>query len=216
MHTLQPFSKGRVFLLGFIIIGLLSSYPLALYLPVWFSWENGPIENTQAGILLAGLVLALCFAVRAKDKTQRWFWIMVMPFWLIMFARELGWGAVFLPPLYVDPVSGPIYSSSLQLGYKPVVYPVAGALLLASAAVFLLTRQYQSLVKIWRCGVFPWLELLLVVVGAVLSTIAEGHGGVTLDLGDGILQLLEELSELWAYAALFAAQLRVSQGSWHD
>ena len=113
-------------------------------------------------------------------------------------------------------MSGPIYSSSFQLGYKPVVYPVAGALLLASAAVFLLTRQYQSLVKIWRCGAFPWLELLLVVVGAALSTIAEGHGGVTLNLGDGILQLLEELSELWAYAALFAAQLRVSQGSWHD
>lgn len=199
-----------------VVLVLAVSYPVALWLPDWVGWENGPVENTQALVLFLGFVAALIFAARSHGATQtgspvRLFWIMVAPVWLILCVRELSWGAVFMPPLLVDPETGPVFSSSAQLWYKPAVYPAVGVLVLGCVVVFAWTRQYRTLSWLWRFRKFPLFELTLALIGAVLSTAAEGHGGLQFlqHLGHGQQQIIEEVAELGAYLAVFTAQWRV-------
>lgn len=199
-----------IFLRLLVIVGYVASYPLAFKLPVKWSWENQFIENAQAGVLLVGFLLALYFAFKAPKRSCSWFWLMIAPIWFILFARELSWGAVFLEPSSMDVLTGPIFSSS-RLWYKSVVYPCVGGLALCCLCIFVLSKQYHTLARLWRWRGFPVLEMVLAVFGALLSTAAEGHGGLVLPggLGHGQAQIVEELSELFVYIAIFAAQWRV-------
>lgn len=196
------------------LLALVASYLAAPHLPIQTGWENGPIENLQAAVLLVGGVLALIWRHRTTERQVRLFWLMVAPVWFVLCARELSWGAVFMTPLDFSPALGPTFSSSQQLPYRPLIAPLIGVLLLGSAAVFVASRQDQTLARLWRNGSFPVLEIALLVIALLVSTEAEGHGflGGFPSLGHAPQQSLEEMAELIGYALLLAAQWRVAHG----
>lgn len=202
---------SMIVLNAIIIIGYLATFFVVSKVPSPIAWENGPIENAQVVILLLGGIVAFIFAWKCKNKQFRWFALMVAPLWIILALRELSWGAVFMEPLGVDEITGPWFSSTIQLWYKPAVYPVLAAVVCLAAIIFFVTKQFKTLSLLFRQRGFPVFELLLVAVGAVITTAAEGHAGLSIpfSLSDGEGVLLEEWVELFAYLALFAAQWRV-------
>lgn len=196
--------------LAAIAFGLIASYLLAPLLPHWTGWENGPVENAQAALLFWGGVSALHCAAQSEAGRPRAFWWMVAPIWFVMVGRELSWGAALLTPLDFSAQTGPTFSSTQQLAYKPAVAPVVGMLAAFSLAVFVRTRQYRTLQSLWQRRALPLAEIGLFAAALLLSTAAEGHMGLSIPwTEEWALQNLEELAELCAYAALFCAQWRV-------
>ncbi|ROR24856.1 hypothetical protein EC845_0890 [Comamonas sp. BIGb0124] len=202
----------------FFALAYCASYAAAPWLPPTAGWENGPVENLQAGLLFAGGLLALHWRRTAAQaggdagRSHAVFWLMVAPIWFVLCARELSWGTVFMTPLAVVPELGPMFSSSQQLPYKPLVAPVIALILVWQLVLFVRTRQDRTLQRIWRGGGFPLVEIGLCVVGMLLSAEAEGHGFIGFsELSHAAQQTLEELAELWAYIALLLAQWRVAR-----
>ncbi|TQS70021.1 hypothetical protein ERN12_15320 [Rhodobacteraceae bacterium] len=173
-------------------------------LPVWISFENGPVENAQVVVLLAGAVVALWFS--AGNTQLRWFWRATLPFWLAMAARELSWGAVFLEPVSITD-HGPMFSSSL-LWHKPFVAPLMGGLLLLAIVWFVKGHGVAMFKTLANKRRLPVYDIALFVIAMLVSTAAEGHMGLGLpDLGDD--QVIEEIAELAAYLFLLSAQIRI-------
>jgi hypothetical protein len=181
------------------------SFASAGILPAWTGFENGPIENAQVLLLLGGGFLAARFAVRNQLATK-WFWIAVVPVWIIMALRELSWGAVFLPALSISE-HGPFFSST-QLWYKPYITPVLAVVFLLIAACAIKAKGLFIVKHLLVTRQFPFADLALVILAMVISAGAEGHMG--LNFGEwGHMQVLEEMSELAAFVFLLSAQARV-------
>lgn len=190
-----------------VISGLISGYLLSWVLPNEWSWENNWLENIQLLILLSGFLFSIYRYGGELNNRIASLWLVAIPLWFILFSRELSWGAVFFEPLFFDSITGPTFSSSEQVPWKPLVSPVLAVLLLFSLILFIKGNLYQLLAEQWRQGDFPLIEILLCLTGVFLANEAEGHGlfGFA-NLGRGELQLMEEWSEVWAYAALLLAQ----------
>lgn len=184
---------------------LLATYPAQAWLPGAAAWENSWIENSQVLVLGMGLATAWAWGRASTDVRVRALCRAAAVMWAILMARELSWGGVFLDPVSFSE-EGPFFSSR-GLWYKPGVYPVL-ALLLAYCLVCIVRFRLHLLV--WRVWRSIWLEALLIPVALVISTCAEGHGPDWLGalMGSNGL-VVEEWSELAAYFALVAAQLRV-------
>lgn len=194
----------------FLIAGLALSFFIAPRLPVWAGWENGPIENTQTLLLLAGGVIAVMHGRHARGVQARGFWFIAAVLWFVMGVRELSWGAVFLPPYQVLIDTGPRFSSTLQLWYKPAIAPALGVLGLLCAWRFVRSRQHDLAARLWGQRAFPLLEFAVFVIGMVASAAAEHHLGLSLPFAsEWAAQNFEELAEVWAYLALLLAQRRV-------
>ncbi|MDR6215754.1 hypothetical protein [Paracidovorax wautersii] len=196
-----------------MLLGLALSYPAARLLPVSFGWENGWLEDLQVVVLLSGAVMAAVFArqVVGNDgpgRAVKGLALVLVPVWCLLAAREMSWGAVFLPPVGFSE-DGPVYSSSV-LWYKPAVYPLAAMVLAGCAWIFVRCRAYRVVLQLLRSPQFAWAELAVLVLAGVLSTYAEGHLGVALPhaLLDQAL-VMEEWAEMFAYIALVAAQRQV-------
>lgn len=203
-------TKGKLTLLIGTAIALLGGYYAAPCLPPVLGWENGLIENTQVLILLWGGCWACAEARNATKQPNQAFWWVITPIWCVMALRELSWGAVLLMPLHMDPVTGPIFSSSQQVFYKPLVSPVLVLLVAGQLVAALRWRLDRLLPVLWRANAIPLLEIGLFIVCFLVSTAAEGHMGMHISgLDEGSAQLLEEWAELLAYIALFIGQARV-------
>lgn len=189
---------------------LLAAFPLSAVLPVSLSWENGPIEDFQAVVLLSGALIAVYYAGRSRERTVMWFWLAMLPFWLVCFGRELSWGAVFLTPISVD-AHGPSFSSDL-LPYQPLIRPVLIALGVFALCAFLLARGPAKLAALAQRRALPCFELMMVAAGLLLSTACEGHMHMSVPLSAGRAQIVEELAEVCAYLALLGAQWQVARG----
>lgn len=194
-----------------LALTLLLAYPLAQALPLPAGWENGVLENTQALLLLAGGFASLYFARQSGQSQQRWFWRMIVPLWLVLILRELGWGTVFLEPIYMREFEGPQYFSSQQLspGIKNAVVGLAAVALGWSILAFVRGQQWQTLTQLWHMRQLPLVELGLAAAAALYSTMAEGRPPLLTSLQPAALQMLEEITELLAYSALLLAQWRV-------
>ena len=182
------------------------SFPLAHALPTFWGWENGPLENAQAVILLVGALAAAWAAYSQRGTPGAPLWWVALPCWWIALGRELAWGAVFLPPMGHGEW-GPVISSKV-LWYRPAVPWVCAAVLLLCGYWALRHHLWsQVLQRLQQERAWPVASLLLPVLAAVISHHAEGHGGVRLHdwLGTQVL-VLEELVEVWGYAALWLAQ----------
>ena len=186
------------------VLILLLSYPLSNLLPAAWAWEDGVIENAQVAVLLAGCLGAGIVALRRRGMPVATLALSAVPVWAILAARELSWGAVFFAPVGFEQAQ-PVYSSH-ELWYKPAVAPV------------ILVALAWSLSNAWRHRVDRLLRLIgagchratfqiaLAVVAAVLSTGAEGHFALGLQLDAPRAEVWEELLELYAYSALVCAQ----------
>ncbi|HEY0275179.1 MAG TPA: hypothetical protein VGC31_03805 [Paenirhodobacter sp.] len=184
------------------LLVLIVAFPLTLWLPPWTSWEDGPIENAQAVVLFIGAIVAVVYAVKSPDR-QRFFWLAVVPVWLVMCARELSWGAVLLDPLSVTD-HGAQYSSS-QLWYRPYVKPGLIAVLVLAIASFVRGGGVGLLSAMLMQRRFPFGDLVGCAVGMLLSAAAEGHMGLSLGHW-GEKPVMEETAELAAYIFLLSAQ----------
>ena len=195
----------RISMLAGLLI-LASSYPLALVLPSWVSWENGPVENAQAAVLFFGMVQALIFQ-KYGSPDWKWLWRGAALIWFICAMRELSWGATLLEPIGMSD-EGPFFSSR-QLWYKPAIMPALITSILLMAVLMLKNNAQKLLNPLQRSGGLPWAEFLLVTLCMMISTAAEEHLGLTTGLTGAAAQNLEELSELAAYIFLLTGQLRI-------
>lgn len=195
----------RISMLAGLLI-LASSYPLALVLPSWVSWENGPVENAQAAVLFFGMVQALIFQ-KYGSPDWKWLWRGAALIWFICAMRELSWGATLLEPIGMSD-EGPFFSSR-QLWYKPAIMPALITSILFMAVLMLKNNAQKLLNPLQRSGGLPWAEFLLATLCMMISTAAEEHLGLTTGLTGAAAQNLEELSELAAYIFLLTGQLRI-------
>ena len=192
---------------GLLLLTLLACDPIARALPAQWGWENGVFENLQVAILLGGFAFALLVCRRDWKSPAALLALCVLPFWAIMIARELSWGAVFLPPLDVTS-AGPSFSSQM-LWYKPIIYPIVAVLVACSLYVAARHRTDRVLLRAVVDGSFPLFEPILMIAALYVSTCAEGHALCPFDMPPGREEVLEELVEVVAYMALWLAQLRL-------
>ena len=206
-------ASQRLTLFGsiFILLALVVSYVCAPLFPITAGWENGWIENAQVVLLILGGVWALRLAAGASHR-EKVFWQTVAPFWFIFALRELSWGTVFIEPLSMSPITGPVYSSTQQLWYRPAVVPVMSLILLVCAWRFFRSGQMHTLAILWRQRSIPLRELLLSAICMFISASLEGHMMLHFDLSRGAAQVFEESVEFWAYSALLLAQMRIMMG----
>lgn len=183
---------------------LLSAVSLSSLMPVAWGWENGVIENSEVLVLALGAAMAVTASCRAALQQRGRLGAILAPVWVILIGRELSWGAACLPPVgFTD--GEPVYSSAL-LWYKPLVGPVAVALLLGCA---IQAWRHRLPAACWRALSNDRSMLLPLLIGglaAIGSTFSEGKLGVTLPFSHGRAEVLEELLELIAYCALVRAQ----------
>lgn len=200
----RPAFAGVIKTLSILLIVL--GFPLGLMLPGWWGFENGPVENTQAVILVIGFLHAIILFRRADPRSKR-LWLAGIPLWFVLIARELSFGAVFLPPNRLS-AHGPVFSVN-QLSYKPFITPVVLALIVFTIAVIAIKRLDRLGLELLREKMAPWFSLGLVAVAMTLSTIAEGNLGFRLPMDGLAAQNAEEIIELGAYLALWAAQFEI-------
>lgn len=210
----RPPDLGSAVTVTATLLLLAGSYIASSRVPNWTGWENGPVENLQVGMLLAGGLFALRYAHAQEAGGLRRFWHLVAPIWFVLAARELSWGACFLPPHEMVADTGPTFSSAAQLWYRPAVPYLLSALLAVLLVGFIRTGQLHVLAGLWKQGGLPWIELACAAGCMLASGAAEGH--LYFDLGFQVhwaAQNFEELSEAGAYALVLMAQWRVARSS---
>ncbi len=196
-----------------LLLLLITSYPLAAVLPPAFGWENGAVENGQVLVLLLCFAHALWMWRRSRgadgtnDTVNRRLAAVAMPFWLLCAVRETSWGATLLTTAVATP-DGPYYTSRL-LWYHPIILPAVLIVVAGIAIAFFRWRLATPLRELIRSRQFPWWEIGLAVLAAVLSVTAEGKLPVKLPGTEVMLAVLEEWAELLCYAALILAQARI-------
>ncbi|CDZ26998.1 Hypothetical protein NGAL_HAMBI1146_20330 [Neorhizobium galegae bv. officinalis] len=87
-------------------LGLVIAAPLlGIVLPPWWAWENQPIENAQAAVLLLG-PLHTIFLYQKSANQPKAILLAAIPLWILLVSRDLSFGAVFLDPTSVG-TNGP-------------------------------------------------------------------------------------------------------------
>lgn len=201
----MPAGRARVHTA--LLLALLGCPPAALLLPRAWAWENGVLEIAQVLALLAGAVLACAAWRRERPSPLALLALCALPFWIVLAAREISWGAVLGLPFALTQ-DGPLYSSDM-LWYKPLVAPAIG-LLLGWIVLGIWCRRLDLL--LWRLARerrIPWCMLGMAVLAQMGSNCAEGRLGCTFMTGIASAMVCEELVELLAYVALVLAQTRV-------
>lgn len=155
--------------------------------------ENGPIENTQAAVLLGGCSLCLRYGRRASLSLSR-MWQSVSGIFLILTLRELSWGRVFFPLGYTE-TGEPILTASADMPFHTEVHIAIG---LASALCLYGLARYTPWRCVFRAISFPWKHLALLVLCMTLVTLGDHHA-IFHTLQD---QTIEVLSELLLYLTL--------------
>jgi len=180
-------ASQRLTLFGsiFILLALVVSYICAPLLPITAGWENGWIENTQAVVLFSGGIWACGLAITASLRQEKVFWLVIAPLWFILGVRELSWGAVFCEPLSLSHITGPVFSSTQQLWYKPAVTPALLVILAICAWAFFRSGQRHTVAMLWRQRSIPLCEILLSAICMFISAASEGHMNMHLDLSRG-------------------------------
>lgn len=175
--------------LSFLLTVLL--FHAGFYLPAWWGWENGPLENTQVLILGIGLVLSWLAAWNNRDdRNSRNLWLWLTPCWLLCILRELSWGRVFYP--ISMGAHGPEFISLQQLWYGSLVKP-----LVAIAVIVTLVGIYRSAPLTYiRQTQLPLLDIVILFLAAMMASICEKN---ILSLLRPYHQVLEELAELTLY-----------------
>lgn len=191
-------------------------FPLGFSLPEWWGWENGPIENTQVIILIAGAILS-CLAARHNrhDSQICKLWLWTVPIWLIIIGRELSWGRVFFDPVSIGP-DGPMFPSIHEIWYGRYVYPVNIIIMSSTLCGLWYNFNWKKIKHIWR---IPAIDGILLILSAIASQLVFEKN--LLMVFNPCSQLLEEWSELIVYWCMvsillvngFNKYVRVCQGT---
>jgi hypothetical protein len=173
--------------------------PLALLLPPWVGWENGPLENLQVVLLLMGAWVACAIALHdRRHPALHRFWYCVAPLWLLCVGRELSWGRVFFP-VGMD-ASGPVFISAMS--YDAVIRPLAIAVTVASLVGMLWQRPFRLLA---RCRL-PLTDVVIMLAAALIANaVDKGYWPALLQHEETV----EEWAELIVYSAMLGIELIV-------
>lgn len=178
----------------FSVLYLLAIIPAADVLPPELAWENGLIENSQAIMLLFGVLLSLHYA---GEKEEKGFFYTGAAFLFMLFMRELSFGRVFFL-LYVGP-DGPHFMPMKEFPFHTEIYIFLGIYFLGLLWAFIRYIPWRRLIASLRranpTALIPRGFFLITVICALLSTagdrawMLEGYEGET----------MEELAELLMY-----------------
>ena len=205
--------KTTLWLRWLVLTLLVCSYPIATLLPTSAGWENGWIEDLQLAVLVAGLACALWWrrtggaSRRSHDIARPRLATVAVPVWLLCAARETSWGATLLTPGTATG-EGRYFTSSI-LWYHPVIAPLVVLVVAGAVVAFVRWRLDRPLLQLVRDHRFPWPEIALMALAAVLSTLAEGKLHITVPGSEQMRMVMEEGTELLCYAALFLVQARL-------
>jgi hypothetical protein len=175
--------------LSLLLLALL--FPAGLCLPAWWGWENGPLENLQVFVLIAGLAISWLAAWNSEaDRQARNLWRWLTPFWLLGILRELSWGRVFYPVSMG--AHGPEFIPLQQLPYGFLVKPLVAIMIVVTLIAIYRTDPVTYILQT-KLPVPDVVTLFLAMLIAVLgdrnlfSALQPYH------------QILEEWAELTAY-----------------
>jgi hypothetical protein len=190
----------------FLIGSMLLAYPLTQLLPRSCGWEDGPLEWTQALILLIGFLIAFRYSHKETCRRLAQFWYAQLPIWPILFGRETSWGAAFLPFKSFEIHNGPALVSRRELWYGPLVYPALGVLFLLTVYLIIKYRLYRLPLQLCRERRFPGLPFLLAISAIIIASCAEKH---LLHIPNSRGQLMEEYLETVFYLGLIVTDLEI-------
>lgn len=185
-------------------------------LPLSAGQENGWIEDVQLAILIAGFAYAVWLILAGRktpalrDIPLTRLAIVAVPIWLLCVARETSWGATLFTPGIPTP-EGRYYTSSI-LWYHDGIAPLVAVVAAGMVFAFLRWRLDRPLLQLIRTNRFPWFELGLALLGAFLSSLAEGKLHILLPGPERMLMVMEEGTEMLCYLSLFLAQARLFGG----
>jgi hypothetical protein len=190
-HLQQPFSSIiktyantqfnlKTFSNIILIIGLLLAYLASLLLPYSMGWEDGILEWTQAAIILIGCFTVIYYHYKVSERQMGRFWYAQVPVWLIMFGREISWGAAFLPYEDFNVITGPTLIHLKELSYAPIVYPLLAVLFILTVYWAVRCQLFKIIGQLWREHNFPKLTLLITISAIIIASCAEKHLFATL------------------------------------
>ncbi|WP_147476847.1 hypothetical protein [Vandammella animalimorsus] len=196
--------QGMQLLTGLVFAPVL--FLLCQRLPVQLGWENGPLEMAQNVLLGLAALLSAGMAWRRSAHAQRFVWWALALLWLVLLGREMSWGGVFWPPVRVETIIGPYYSSQV-LPYKGWLKLLDLAAVLALALLLYRAQPRQLLRQAWQQRVWaPWAFGLCCLLYTVIAAMADGKPG-TVGHSWTNAQVIEEGFETVAYYFLLRAQL---------
>lgn len=178
------------------VIYLALIYPLALYMPYEISWENGPVENLQNVVLLAGCLVNATLYFRRKSgwykREKMHLWQAV--FFAMLVGRELSWGRVFVQTNMTE--DGPLFMVYTPLQHT-ILHGVLGITFLWLAVQLVRWVPWSKVVKFDYD--IPWLFICVLLLSTFMALSGEhAYFGIPHSTG----QAMEEWAELDVYFCL--------------
>ena len=151
----------------FSIITFISIFPLALFLPEQYAFENSLIENIQLIILFILFVIAI-----SAPKNKKLFnWIVMIS--IILLLREINCGRIFFP---IEGSSTPLFKSWKNILSYPYCYAptiLYGLFMLYSIFYFFKSKAYLELLNIIKFAKIDCVNIIFMFIGMILGTLSE-------------------------------------------
>ena len=172
-----------------------AAWPSGKYLPVEWGYENGPLENLQLLLALAGIVF--CWLVRRHKALFRFFSF----FLFLMMLRETNFGKTLF---YPDPEHPNEFLRWDEIPYAPYVDPFIIAFLIFMAVYFFRGRLHLFFADLLRAGKVPVVNFSILILsmatGLIMDKVCDSN-------------IAEETMELAFYTALLCTMLRAASPS---
>jgi len=138
--------------------------PCMLYLPKELAYENGLLENIQM------LVLFFCFYMSVVSKNYKKLFTFVALFIVILMLREVNCGRTLFFPI---PGEVNMFYSWKDIPYGWLAHPLYGLYIAFVVLYFLKNKLFLDIWNIIKKSKIPVWNVLLLILGLVLSLIAE-------------------------------------------
>ncbi|MBP2651002.1 MAG: hypothetical protein H6Q74_1827 [Firmicutes bacterium] len=178
-----------------VVVSVVAAVIGSRVLPNVWGAENGPLEVTQAIILLCTCLVALSSRYYGVGTlAQRKLWVWTMPVWLLMSGRELSWGRVF----YTNQAGDIVQLSDLW--YGAYVHPTVAVIVMLTIWGLVKTGVISQMMNWLKYGGIPLVEVVVMLIAIVIAGFVEhGSGGMF-----GVREeLYEELAEWVSYITAF-------------
>ena len=190
-----------------LLLGLCLGYILAAGLPVSWGKHYGVLESVQTALLLSGVLVALLAAYRQRAMAAGKMWWVAVMGWLGVLGHELGWHAGVMLPL-APTWGGAEPSRAWALWQQQAAVGVYASMALAAVYWVLRYRLLSRVVvRWWHESAMPWGCMLVCALAVLLASVAQGQLGLPMPLlPETTRSVMAEMTECWAYAALWWAQ----------
>ena len=173
----------------FTLITLLSIIPCWIFLPERFAWENHLIENAQL------LILAGCFWIAVKSKSNKKLFNWVAMIAVILFLREINCGRIFFPRPRPEGMAPTFYHwyEIIPNYWWRVPNAIYACFLLYAIYYFFKSRLYKTLWDYAKFAKIDCINIICLFIGLIVGSISESRF-----MED---EMLEELTETLFYVS---------------